>query len=229
MRMFRKIVLMSGVAIASAVFPAVAQQGQQPAPTEDHGAHHGGTDQQSGQQAPSGGMMGQGMQGGGMMGDAKGGMMGDGKGGMMGGAKGGMMGGGMGGMMSSCPMMGGMMGSGMQGMMGMMMSSGPMMEGGLAYQKAELGITEDQTAAWDGYAAAVKARGTAMQGMHADMMKAMQEGSAPERMDAHIKAMESMVESLKALKPATEALYAVLTDEQKKKADQLLGGGCGMM
>ena len=41
--------------------------------------------------------------------------------------------------------------------------------------------------------------------------------------------MESMVESLKALKPSTEAVYAVLTDEQKKKADQLLGGGCGMM
>jgi formate hydrogenlyase subunit 6/NADH:ubiquinone oxidoreductase subunit I len=40
-------------------------------------------------------------------------------------------------------------------------------------------------------------------------------------MDAHIKAMESMVESLKALKPSTEALYAVLTDEQKQKADQL--------
>jgi hypothetical protein len=40
--------------------------------------------------------------------------------------------------------------------------------------------------------------------------------------------MESMVESLEALKPATEALYAVLSDEQRKEADQLLGG-CGMM
>jgi hypothetical protein len=48
-------------------------------------------------------------------------------------------------------------------------------------------------------------------------------------MDAHIKAMESMVDGLKALKPVTEALYAVLSDEQKKKADQLLVGGCGMM
>jgi len=129
---------------------------------------------------------------------------------------------------------GGMMGRGMQGMMGpgmqgMMMGSGPIMEGGLAYQKAELGITQDQTAAWDNYVAAFKARGTAMQSMHADMVQAMQTGSAMARMDAHIKAMESMVESLKALKPSTEALYAVLTDEQKQKADQLLGGGCGMM
>ena len=67
-----------------------------------------------------------------------------------------------------------------------------------------------------------------MQSMHADMMQAMQTGSAIACMDAHIKAMESMVESLKALKPSTEALYAVLTDEQQHKADQLLGGGCGM-
>jgi len=43
-----------------------------------------------------------------------------------------------------------------------------------------------------------------MQSMHADMVQAMQTGSAMARMDAHIKAMESMVESLKALKPSTE-------------------------
>jgi hypothetical protein len=162
-------------------------------------------------------------------------------------SQGGMMGQGGTGMMNQgtiggCPMIGGMMGPGMGGMwpgmggypmmggmMGMMMDSGPMMEGALAYQKAELGVTADQTAAWDSYAAAVQARGTAMQGMHADMMQAMQTGSAIARMDTHIKAMETMVASLKALKPATESLYAVLTNEQKTKADQLLGGGCGMM
>jgi LTXXQ motif family protein len=48
-------------------------------------------------------------------------------------------------------------------------------------------------------------------------------------MDARIKATEARLENLKALKPATEALYDVLTAEQKKKADKLLGGGCGMM
>jgi hypothetical protein len=207
MRMLQKLALASGLAVAAAAFPAMAQQGQQQMP-----------------------MMGQGT--GGMMGQGAGGMMGQGADGMMGQGGPGMMNQGM---MGGCPMMGGMMGRGMGmgGMMGpmtgMMMGSGPMMEGGLAYQKAELAITEDQTAAWDSYAAAVKARGTVMQGMHADMIQAMQTGSAAARMDAHIKAMESIVESLKALKPATEALYAVLTDEQKKKADQLLGGGCGMM
>jgi hypothetical protein len=196
MKMFCRLVVMSGLVLTAAL-PAMAQQSQQQTP-----------------------MMGEGTMG-------QGGMMG--RGGMMGQGMGSMMGPGAGAMMGGCPMMGGTRGSLMGGMQGMMMGSGPMMEGGLAYQKAELGITEDQTAAWNNYVAAIKARGTAMQGMHADMMQAMQTGSAMARMDAHIKSMEAMVGSLKALKPATEALYAVLTDEQKKKADQLLGGGCGMM
>jgi hypothetical protein len=198
----------------------MAQEGQPPAPPgEDHGAHHNKTDQPAGQQSPSGGMMGQGGemmgQGGGMMGQRQGGMMDeDGKPG-------------------GCPRMGDMMGSGGhdmgKGMRHGMMHSVPMMEARLAYIKADLEITEAQMPAWDAYAEAVRARHGAMDGVHADMMKAKKNGSVVERMDARIKAMESMVDSLKALKPATEALYAVLTDDQKKKADQLLGGRCGMM
>jgi hypothetical protein len=41
--------------------------------------------------------------------------------------------------------------------------------------------------------------------------------------------MQGMLDSMKAIKPATEALYKVLTDEQKKKADLLLATGCCMM
>ena len=162
--------------------------------------------QQDDQQTPmagQGGMMDKDGQGKGMMGGQGQGMM----------AK-------MGG---SCPKMGGMMGKG-----GGMMHSRPMMEARLAYIKTDLEITEAQTAAWDAYADAVRARHTTMEGMHADMMKA-KGGSALERMDARIKATEAKLESLKALKPATEGLYAVLTDAQKEKADTLLGGGCGMM
>ena len=192
MKTLCKLMLMSGLAMATAAFPAMAQQGQQ--------------------QMPMGGMMGQGgtgMMGPGMMNQ---GMMGPGTCSMMGGMGQGMM-----------------MGWGMMNpaMMGIMMG-GPAAQGRLAYMKAELGITDAQTAAWDGYASAVNARVTSMQGMHAGMMQAMQTGSAITRMDAHIKAMQSMVDSMQALKPATEALYAVLTDEQKQKADLLLVTGCMM-
>jgi hypothetical protein len=160
-------------------------------------------------QGGMGGMMGQ---GGGMMGQRQGGMMDeDGK-------------------PDGCPMMGDMMGSGRHGM-GMkhgMMHSVPMMEARLAYIKADLEITAAQMPAWDAYADAVRARHDAMESVHADMMHAKGNGSVVDRMDARIKAMETMVDSLKALKPATEALYAALSEEQKKNADQLLGSGCGM-
>jgi hypothetical protein len=73
-------------------------------------------------------------------------------------------------------------------MMGMMMG-GPAVQGRLAYIKAEIGITDAQTAAWDAYVNAVNARVTAMQGMHADMMQAMQTGSAIARLDAQAKAI----------------------------------------
>lgn len=164
--------------------------------------------QGQGQQVPmmGYGMMGQGMMGGGMMGP---GMMG------YGGTGPGMMGYGMG------P---GMMGYHMMGP-GMMMSYGPMMQGQLTYLKAELGITDAQNAAWQAYVDAVQARSTTMQAMHATMMQAWQSGTALERMDAHLNAMQSMLDSMKAIKPATEALYKLLTDEQKKKADLLLGNG----
>jgi hypothetical protein len=170
--------------------------------------------QQDQQQAPmmgqgdQGGMMGQGAQGGGMMGQDSAGQD-----------------------KSGCPMMGdvGFRRGMKQGMgHGAMMHSVPMMEGRLAYIKADLEITDAQLAAWNAYADAVRARHGTMESMHAEMMKTKESGNALERMDARIKAMESKVEGLKALKPTVEALYAALSDEQKKKADQLLVGGCGM-
>jgi hypothetical protein len=75
----------------------------------------------------------------------------------------------MGGGMGGCPMMGQYMTSSGHGptMMGPgMMIYGPAIEGRLAYVKAELGITDAQTAAWDGYVTAVKSRMAAMQGTH---------------------------------------------------------------
>jgi hypothetical protein len=151
----------------------------------------------------------------------------------------GMMGGGcpMIGMMGQGMMGPGMMGPGMmapslsgQGMMaGRQVRIGAMVDGRLAYLKGELSITDAQSEAWNGYANAVKGRVDVMQGMRRAMMDAMQKGSATVRMDARIKSMEAMVESMKATKPATEKLYAVLTDEQKKVADQLIGIDCGAM
>jgi hypothetical protein len=136
----------------------------------------------------------------------------------------GMMGGG-------CPMMG-MMGHGMRGqaMMGQRHGRmGAMVDGRLAYLKSELNITDAQLDAWNGYAEAVKARVKLMQDMHKGMMDAMESGNAIARMDARITGMTAMLDAMKALKPATEKLYAALTAEQKKVADELIGEDCGAM
>ena len=126
--------------------------------------------------------------------------------------------------MMGCPMMGMMGQEGMQGMMrpGSMAAQ---VEGRLAYLKAELGITEPQAEAWKQCEDAVRSRTSAMQGMRQEMMKAMQGGSVADRVKTRITMMEEMVASMKAQSTAIENLYKVLTDEQKKKGDQLLRMG----
>jgi len=116
-----------------------------------------------------------------------------------------------------------------QGMMAREARMRAMVAGRLAYLKDELDITEAQSQAWKAYADAVNSRVEAMQGMRQNMMRAIQKGSAVERMDARIKSMEVMLEAMKTVKPATEKLYAALTDEQKNNADELIGMDCGAM
>jgi hypothetical protein len=68
-----------------------------------------------------------------------------------------------------------------------------------------------------------------MQTMHNTMMSASSPATPVERLDRHISAMESRLQSLKEVKPALSALYAALSDDQKKTADDLLTGmGCMM-
>lgn len=150
----------------------------------------------------------------------------------------GMMGGG-------CPMMGMMMGQGpgqgpggqgmrMPGMggpgaMGRMARMDALVAGRLAYLKGELQITEAQSKAWDAYAEAVEARVDAMQSMRQNMLQSLQDGSATDRLDARIAAMETMLEAMKAVRPTIEELYAILSDEQKTLADELIGVDCGAM
>lgn len=165
--------------------------------------------------AQHGPMMGQGMKGEGMRGM-------------------GMMGMGMGMMSGGCPMGGGDEKSGRMGMMmGHQMMGDPekmaaMIGERLADLKSELGIGEKQKDAWEAYAKAAKDRVTMMQGMHEAMMRSMKEDKAVERMEVRISVMQNMLDSMNAMLPATKALYEVLPDDKKSKADSLLGG-CGMM
>lgn len=130
-------------------------------------------------------------------------------------------------------MMGGdMMGKMMQGGGMGMMGNCPMMGGGqkgAEALKAELGITDAQKSAWEAFATTRAKVHTDMQGMQQSMMKMMEAKSPLERLDARIGGMDKHLASLKELKAPLAALYATLSDEQKKKADTALAGiGCMM-
>ncbi len=129
------------------------------------------------------------------------------------------------GMPAGHPMMGG----------GMMPGCGAMggdhVEGHIAFLKTEIGITEAQSSQWDAFANALRAQAKARHAAMADCASAAQAQSAPARTEAMITHMTARLESMKTILAAEKPLYAALSDQQKKTADELLahpGMGMGM-
>lgn len=113
-------------------------------------------------------------------------------------------------------------------------------DGRLAFLKAELKITDAQKAAWDKFAAAVRASAKNM----LDRMNAMHSGgqgglTLPDRLELQEQFMTARLDEIKQVKAGLKDIYAVLTDAQKKDADTIVlpmmgfgmmgGGGWGMM
>ena len=127
------------------------------------------------------------------------------------------------------PMMGMMrMMMGQDGMGGMSMMAGHV-EGRLAFLKTELKITDAQLPLRNAVADAIRADAKTMGGMAEGMMGGMQTGTLPEKLAAREKMMTAHLEALRKFKAAVDPLYAALSDEQKKTADELLIGPMGMM
>lgn len=138
---------------------------------------------------------------------------------------------------------GGMMGGDMSRMMAMM-HGGMMMDGGtplkhvegrLAFLKTELKITPAQEPQWTKFTDAVRSTAQTAEGKNAGAAKpAMMQGgmkpsTAPERLAHYEKTLAARLETVRALKAAVDPLYASLSDDQKKVADELLMGPMGMM
>lgn len=145
-------------------------------------------------------------------------------------------------------MMGGqMMGRGYMGGYGPMMgfdSDGMLdrIDGRLAFIKAELKIRDDQVAQWDALAQVIRDDAEVHNDMMRSMMEDMHGGSyfekpLPERLTVMETHMEARLEQIRAASEAVNALYAVLDDDQKKTADEVvlpvmgmgMGMGMGMM
>ena len=103
-------------------------------------------------------------------------------------------------------------------------------EGRLAFLKTELKITDAQLPLWNNFAQAVrdnaKAMGSMMQG---GLIRMNQSATLPDKLTIRERMMTAHLEALRKLRTAVDPLYAALTDEQKKAADQLMLSSIGMM
>jgi LTXXQ motif family protein len=95
-------------------------------------------------------------------------------------------------------------------------------EGQIAFYKAELGITDAQRPQWDALVEVVRATAKALQQAYMPPTQPGAPVSAPELIDRRVALVAALLEAMKAMKPPFQALYAVLSDEQKKKADELM-------
>jgi hypothetical protein len=102
-------------------------------------------------------------------------------------------------------------------------------EGRLAFLKTELAITDTQESLWGAYAGALRSNFESMHEMRRTMKTRMSDMTPVQRLDAHLTAMRGRLTALEDVKPPLTALYAALSADQRKKADQLLTEmGCMM-
>jgi hypothetical protein len=140
------------------------------------------------------------------------------------GTPGGMMPGGGG--MPMMGMMQMMMGQDGMGGMGMMMARH--VEGRIAFLRTELKITDAQQKLWNAVADVMRANAKGMGGMASGMAMMGSAATLPDKLATREKTMAAHLEQLRTLKAAIEPLYAALSDEQKKTADELMSGPMGM-
>jgi hypothetical protein len=128
--------------------------------------------------------------------------------------------------------------------MGMGMGMGRMMgfeqdallsriDGRLAFLKTELKITDAQTEAWENMAKTIRVTSESHNDMMREHMKEMQDGEffkkpLPERLTYQEVHLEARLEQIKQVKDAVEKLYTVLSDDQKKSADEIVLPMMGM-
>jgi hypothetical protein len=133
--------------------------------------------------------------------------------------------------------------SGRQGMMGnmpmmKMMGGGPAgmamidhVEGRIAFLRTELKITDAQASSWNAFADALRTNAEKLGEVRASMMSHMGAAQPPaltERVNLQEQWLIARLEGTRAIKSAFTNLYAVLTQEQRNTASELLGPDIGL-
>ena len=104
-------------------------------------------------------------------------------------------------------------------------------DGQLGYIKAELKITEAQTAQWNVFADAFRAdkeKQAQTCKTVQEQMRSMASAPLPDSMKIMADRLSARLESLRGMYAAIGPLYASLSQEQKKKADEIMKGVPGM-
>jgi hypothetical protein len=98
----------------------------------------------------------------------------------------------------------------------------------LAYLKTVLKITETQAPQWNVFAEAFRADREKKESLCKDAMeqaRAMKSASLIDSLTMVEDQLAERLESLRAMKAAVQPLYAILSKEQKKTADEMMKGG----
>ena len=104
-------------------------------------------------------------------------------------------------------------------------------DGQLGYIKAELKITEAQTAQWNVFADAFRAdkeKQAQTCKTVQEQMRSMASAPLPDLMKIMADRLSARLKSIRAMYAAIGPLYGSLSQEQKKKADEIMKGVPGM-
>lgn len=95
-------------------------------------------------------------------------------------------------------------------------------EGQIAFYRAELGITDAQSAAWNRFADALRTGAKGLQGAAQGLTQAGAQPALPDQMARRRQFLSAQLDAMQTVEPAATALYTVLSPEQKKLADEMM-------
>ena len=102
-------------------------------------------------------------------------------------------------------------------------------EGRLAFLKTELKITDAQLPLWNAFAQAMRDDASTTQAMPHPMMEMNKAATLRDKLAARETILTARLEAVRKLKAAADPLYAALTADQKKTADDIMLSPMGIM
>ncbi len=95
-------------------------------------------------------------------------------------------------------------------------------EGQLAHFRAELRITDAQAQPWSAFADTVRVQAERLRQATQQAVTATEPGPAPQQMERRIALLSAHLEAMRAVAAAATPLYAALSEEQRRTADELM-------